>query len=172
MQNIILILLLQLVYVPLLTLRTIFLVKNLTLFAAIFGILEMLIYVFGLSLVFNGDQSLLAMIVYAVGFGLGIFLGTKIENKLAIGYVFITINTQNKNQHLINLLHTNGFAVTTYVGEDRDSKRYKYDILAKRNREKELFELVESIEPKAIIISFEPKLFEGNFLVNRIRKEK
>lgn len=79
MTNILLILVLQLVYVPLLTLRTIFLVKNLTMFAAVFGILEMLIYVFGLSLVFNGDQSLLAMIVYAVGFGLGMFLGTKLK---------------------------------------------------------------------------------------------
>ncbi|MEL3959894.1 DUF2179 domain-containing protein [Lysinibacillus endophyticus] len=171
MTNILLILLLQLVYVPLLTLRTIFLVKNLTLFAAIFGILEMLIYVFGLSLVFNGDQSLLAMIVYAVGFGLGMFLGTKIENKLAIGYVYITINTQKKNQELIDTLRTNGFAITTYVGEGRDSERFKYEILAKRNREKELFSLVESIEPKAFIISYEPKSFKGGFLVDRMKKQ-
>ena len=171
MTNIILILILQLVYVPLLTLRTIFLVKNLTLFAAIFGVLEMLIYVFGLSLVFNGDQSLLAMIVYAVGFGLGMFLGTKIENKLAIGYVYITINTQNKNQELVDTLRINGFAITTYVGEGRDSNRYKYEILAKRNREKEVFTLVENIEPKAFIISYEPKSFKGGFLVDRMRKQ-
>lgn len=171
MLNILLILLLQLIYVPLLTLRTIFLVKNLTLFAAIFGVLEMLIYVFGLSLVFNGDQSLLAMIVYAVGFGIGMFLGTKIENKLAIGFVYVTINTQMKNQELINTLRTNGFAVTTYVGEGRDSDRYKYEILAKRNREKELFALVESIEPKAFIISYEPKSFKGGFLVDRMKKQ-
>ncbi|RKJ17483.1 hypothetical protein D7X33_46565, partial [Butyricicoccus sp. 1XD8-22] len=147
MMNIVLILILQLVYVPLLTLRTIFLVKNITFLAAIFGIMEMLIYVFGLSLVFNGDQSLLAMVVYAVGFGLGMFLGTRIENKLAIGYVYITINTQNKNQELIDSIRANGFALTTYIGEGRDSDRYKYEILAKRNREKELFLLVESIEP-------------------------
>lgn len=172
MQNIILILILQLVYVPLLTLRTIFLVKNLTFLAAIIGTIEMLIYVFGLSLVFSGDQSLLAMIVYAVGFGLGIFLGTKIENKLAIGYVYVTINTQTKNQQLTDTLRSNGFAVTTYVGEGRDSDRYKYEILAKRNREKELFHLVESIEPKAFIISYEPKSFKGGFLVDRMKKFK
>ena len=115
MTNILLILLLQLIYVPLLTLRTIFLVKNITFLAALFGILEMLIYVFGLSLVFGGDQSLLAMVVYAVGFGLGIFLGTRIENKLAIGYVYITINTQNKNQELIDTIRAHGFALTTYI---------------------------------------------------------
>ncbi|PKC52561.1 hypothetical protein RhiirA1_481219, partial [Rhizophagus irregularis] len=125
--------------------------------------MEMLIYVFGLSLVFNGDQSLLAMVVYAVGFGLGMFLGTRIENKLAIGYVYITINTQNKNQELIDSIRANGFALTTYIGEGRDSDRYKYEILAKRNREKELFLLVESIEPRAFIISYEPKSFKGGF---------
>lgn len=172
MMNIVLILILQLVYVPLLTLRTIFLVKNITFLAAIFGIMEMLIYVFGLSLVFNGDQSLLAMVVYAVGFGLGMFLGTRIENKLAIGYVYITINTQNKNQELIDSIRANGFALTTYIGEGRDSDRYKYEILAKRNREKELFLLVESIEPRAFIISYEPKSFKGGFMLDRMKKNK
>ncbi len=172
MVNIVLILILQLVYVPLLTLRTIFLVKNITFLAAIFGIMEMLIYVFGLSLVFTGDQSLLAMVVYAVGFGLGMFLGTRIENKLAIGYVYITINTQNKNQELIDSIRANGFALTTYIGEGRDSDRYKYEILAKRNREKELFLLVESIEPRAFIISYEPKSFKGGFMVDRMKKNK
>lgn len=117
MQSIFLILILQLIYVPFLTLRTILLVKNVTFLAAIFGMLEMLVYVFGLSLVFSGKQSMLAMVFYAVGFGLGIFLGAKIERKLAIGYVYTTINTQNKNEELVKFLRNEGFAVTIYIGE-------------------------------------------------------
>jgi len=169
MQSIVLILILQLVYVPFLTLRTIFLVKNITFLAALFGMLEMLVYVFGLSLVFSGKQSMLAMVVYAIGFGLGIFLGAKIERKLAIGYVYTTINTQNKNEELINYLRNEGFAVTIYVGEGRDSNRYKYEILTKRNREAELFQIVEQFEPNAFIISYEPKSFKGGFLLNRMK---
>lgn len=171
MQSILLILLLQLIYVPLLTLRTIFLVKNITSLAAIIGIAEMFIYVFGLSLVFNGDQSVLAMIVYAVGFGLGMFVGTRIEQKLAIGYVYVTINTQSRNAELIQVLRDSGFAVTIFVGEGRDSARYKYEILAKRNREKELFTIVEQLEPKAFVISYEPKSFKGGFLVERMKRK-
>jgi uncharacterized protein YebE (UPF0316 family) len=68
-KEILLILLLQLIYVPIYTLRTIFLVKNITVLASILGIAEMLIYVFGLSLVFGGDQSFVSMVVYAVGSG-------------------------------------------------------------------------------------------------------
>ena len=137
MKEILLILLLQLAYVPLLTLRTIFLVKGVTSLASVIGILEMLIYVFGLSLVFGGDQNLIAMIVYAVGFGLGIILGTKIERKLAIGYINVVANTQQKNTELIETLRTLGFGVTLHIGEGRDGNRYRIDILTKRNRENE-----------------------------------
>lgn len=170
MKEIIFILLLQLLYVPLFTLRTIFLVKNITALASIIGIVEMLIYVFGLSLVFSGDQGFLAMVVYAVGFGIGIIIGTKIEQKLAIGYIYVTINTQARNEQLIQILRNEGFAVTTYIGEGRDSSRYKYEILTARNREKELFALVQHHEPSAFIISYEPKSFKGGFLVRRMKQ--
>lgn len=172
MNEILLILLLQLLYVPLFTLRTIFLVKNITTLAALIGIVEMLIYVFGLSLVFSGDQGIIAMVVYAVGFGLGIIIGTRIEQKLAIGYIYVTINTQSRNEELMKMIREEGFALTTYVGEGRDSARYKYEILTKRNREKELFELVKFFEPNAFIISYEPKSFKGGFLVKRMKQQQ
>ena len=169
MKEILLILLLQLIYVPIYTLRTIFLVKNITVLASILGIAEMLIYVFGLSLVFGGDQNFVSMVVYAVGFGLGILLGTKLEQKIAIGYINVTVNTQEKNCHLIDTLRQNGFGVTLYTGEGRDSERYRMEILTKRNRENELIATVEKFEPSAFIISYEPRTFKGGFLLDRLR---
>jgi len=168
-KEILLILLLQLIYVPIYTLRTIFLVKNITVLASILGIAEMLIYVFGLSLVFGGDQSFVSMVVYAVGFGLGIILGTKLEQKIAIGYINVTVNTQEKNCKLIDTLRQNGFGVTLYTGEGRDSERYRMEILTKRNRENELIATVERFEPSAFIISYEPRRFKGGFLLDRLR---
>jgi uncharacterized protein YebE (UPF0316 family) len=168
-KEILLILLLQLIYVPIYTLRTIFLVKNITVLASILGIAEMLIYVFGLSLVFGGDQSFVSMVVYAVGFGLGIILGTKLEQKIAIGYINVTVNTQEKNCNLIDTLRQNGFGVTLYIGEGRDSERYRMEILTKRNRENELIATVERFEPSAFIISYEPRRFKGGFLLDRLR---
>ena len=94
---------------------------------------------------------------------LGYIFRSKIERKLAIGYVYTTINTQNKNEELVKFLRNEGFAVTIYIGEGRDSNRYKYEILTKRNREGELFQIVEQFEPNAFIISYEPKSFKGGF---------
>jgi uncharacterized protein YebE (UPF0316 family) len=171
LKEILLILLLQLIYVPIYTLRTIFLVKNITILASILGIAEMLVYVFGLSLVFGGDQSILAMVVYAVGFGIGIIFGTKIEQKLAIGFINVTVNTQTKNEQLVDTLRNNGFGVTLYTGEGRDSNRYRMEILTKRNREQELIATVEKFEPKAFIISYEPRYFKGGFLLDRLKNK-
>lgn len=170
MLNIFLILLLQLIYVPLLTLRTIFLVKNMTVTASIFGFLESLIYVFGLSLVFSGDQGPLAMFVYALGFGIGIIIGGFVEKKLAIGYNNFSVNLMDKNTDLIGALRNDGFGVTVYEGEGRDSERYRLDILTKRNREEELLSIIDEYEPKAFIVSYEPRRFKGGFLVNSMKK--
>lgn len=172
MKEILLILLLQLIYVPVLTLRTIFLVKGMSMYASVFGFLEALVYVFGLSLVFSGEQSTLAMIVYAAGFGLGIVIGSYVENRLAIGYTTLTVNLMNKNEELINRLRQEGFGVTVFQGEGRDSARYKLDILAKRNREPELWALIEQYEPRAFIISYEPRRFKGGFLLNSLKRTK
>ncbi|MDY0234727.1 MAG: DUF2179 domain-containing protein [Gudongella sp.] len=172
MINIVLILVLQLIYVPLLTLRTIFLVKNMTVIASLLGFAEALIYVFGLSLVFSGDQGPLAMVVYAVGFGLGILIGGAVENKLAIGYNSFAVNLMNKNTDLINHLRNEGFGVTVYEGEGRDSKRYRLDILTRRSREEELLDLVDEYEPQSFVVSYEPRRFKGGFLVNSMKKAR
>ena len=100
--NILLIFTLQLVYVPIMTLRTIFLVKNMSIAASLLGVVETLISIFSLSIIFSGDQSLIEKIVYAVGFGVGLYLGTRIENKLAIGYTTLYVNLLDKNEELRN----------------------------------------------------------------------
>lgn len=169
MKEIILILILQLVYVPILTLRTIFLIKNMTKVAASLGFLEALIYVFGLSLVFSGDQGPIAMLVYAIGYGIGILIGGAIENKLAIGYNNLIVNLMDKNTELINHMRDKGFGVTVYEGEGRDSKRYRLDILTKRNREEELLAIIEQYEPRAFIVSYEVRTFKGGFLVKAMK---
>lgn len=171
MREIILILLLQLVYVPILTLRTIFMVKNMSVKASFMGFLECLIYVFGLSLVFSGDKSTPSMFVYAAGFGVGIFVGGAVERKLAIGYTTLLVNLMEKNEDLIWYLRNKGFGVTVFEGEGRDSKRYRLDILTKRNRERELLEIIEEYEPKAFIVSYEPRRFKGGFLVNSMKNQ-
>lgn len=160
----------QLIYVPMLALRTICMVKKLTVLTAVFGILEALIYVFGLSLVLTGEQTILEMLVYAFGFGIGLIVGIYIENKIAIGYTSVIANIREKNMALITHLRENGYGVTVFEGEGRESSRYRLDILTKRTKESELLELINQYEPSAFVIFYEPKLFKGGYILELMKK--
>lgn len=171
MREIVLILILQLCYVPMLALRTICMVKKLTLLTAFFGFLEAIVYVFGLALVLSGDQTTLAMVVYALGFSLGLIVGIAIENKIAIGFRSVQVNIKTKNMHLIDGLRSMGYGVTVFEGEGREGSRYMLDILTKRSQEKELFELINQNEPTAFVIAYEPTRFKGGFIEQMMKSQ-
>lgn len=164
MTRLFLIVFVQLLYVPMLTLRTISMVKNLRVLTGLFGFMEALIYIFGLAMVLSGDQSILEMVVYAVGFAAGLILGIYIEQKLAIGFTSIKVNIEEENPTLIEVLRKEGFGVTVYLGEGKFGKRTNLDILTRRKSEKNLLKIIKEHEPKAFIMSFEPKMFRGGYL--------
>jgi uncharacterized protein YebE (UPF0316 family) len=164
MSKLFLIIFVQLLYVPMLTLRTICMVKNLKIVTSIFGFLEALIYIFGLSVVLSGEQSVVEMLVYAFGFALGIVVGIKVEQKLAIGYSSMHVNINHMNEELITILRNKGFGVTAYSGEGKFGERKKLDVLTNRKRENELIQLIYQYEPEAFVMAFEPKMFRGGYL--------
>ncbi len=159
-----LIIVLQLVYVPLLTLRTISMVKNLKLLTVCFGFLETSIYIFGLGIVLTGDLNFLEMFVYAVGYAMGLYLGIFIEQKISIGYIMVNINILEKDEDLVYKLREYGFGVSSYIGEGRNGKRIILDVLTTRKREKMLYNIVKEMVPNAFIVSYEPKNFQGGYL--------
>ncbi|WDV46319.1 DUF5698 domain-containing protein [Clostridiaceae bacterium M8S5] len=163
MKAILLIIILQLLYVPLLTMRTIFMVRNYSILASILGFFEAIVYIFGLSIIIKDDQPFIAMLIYAISFGFGIFLGNKIERKLYIGYSSYHISLKNKNQSLINKLREQNFGVTVFEGEGCKGKRYKLDILINKQDEKKLMKIVKDYEPHAFIISFYPINFKRRY---------
>lgn len=171
MKDLILIIVLQLLYVPMLALRTICMVKKLSLLTSIFGILESLIYVLGLSLVLTGEQTIIEILVYAVGFGLGLIVGIRIEDRMAIGYTSAVVNIRHRNDELINTLREKGYGVTIYEGEGRESTRIRLDILTKRSKEVDLLELIDTFEPTAFVVFYEPKRFQGGFILDLMKRK-
>lgn len=170
MSKLLLILFVQLLYVPMLSLRTISMVKNMKVLTCVFGFLEAIIYIFGLAIVLSGEQSVIEMVVYAIGFSLGLFAGILIEQKLAIGYSSFHVNINHKNPLLVKELRDKGFGVTIFVGEGRNSSRLKLDILTRRKREDELIHAILDKEPNAFIIGYEPKMFKGGYLSDIMKK--
>lgn len=83
--------LIQIVYVSAYTLRMILTLKGQKYIAALISMGEIVIYVLGLNLVLKYLTQPSALIVYAVGYGLGVLLGAWIEEKIALGYVTVKV---------------------------------------------------------------------------------
>lgn len=171
MINAVTIFILQLIYVPILTLRTTFVVKGKKIQSSLLAFLEGIIYIISLGIVFTDLTNFLNIGAYILGFGLGIYLGGIIEEKLAIGYRSVHVNLTTYNESLINCLRDLNFGVTIYEGEGiNKEKRYKLEIVSHRNRENELISLIKSFEDNAFIVSYEPTQFKGGYFSKQIRK--
>lgn len=161
----------QLLYVPVFTMRTILLVKGLKKQASAIGVLEGLIYVLAIGLVFSDLSNYMNMIAYALGFGVGLYLGGMLEEKLAIGYVTIEANIPNKNLELVSKLREIGFSVSTDEVGGMNSIRYLLFCTARRDRETEFYELISEYEPTAFVASYEPRNFQGGYITKGMKKQ-
>ncbi|MEG1002330.1 DUF5698 domain-containing protein [Clostridium sp.] len=172
MLNALTILMLQMIYVPLLTLRTTFVVKGKKGQASLIAFLEAIIYILSLGIVFSDLTNILNIAAYIIGYSIGIYIGGMIEEKLALGYRAVQVNITNENLELINLLRSLKFGVTTFVGTGINfEKRYRLEIISHRSRENELISLVKNMEPSAFIVSYEPTQFKGGYLMKQFKEK-
>ncbi|MGG1572617.1 DUF2179 domain-containing protein [Fictibacillus sp. NRS-1165] len=164
------ILLINVVYVSFFTIRMILTLKNQRYLAALISVFEVIIYVIGLGLVLDNLDKIQNLIAYALGYGLGVLAGMKIEEKLALGYITVNVITTETEAGLPNAIRSKGFGVTDWMASGREGQRLMMEILTSRKSESNLYEAVRSLDPKAFIISHEPKAFHGGFWVKSIRR--
>ncbi|KRE96437.1 hypothetical protein ASG89_31200 [Paenibacillus sp. Soil766] len=164
------ILAIQIVYVSCFTLRMIQTLKGEKYTAAAISMLEILIYVMGLNLVLKYVNQPACLVVYAVGYGLGVLVGSWIEEKLALGYVTIKVITNELQSDIAYHLRREGFGVTSWLGWGRDGERLVLEVLARRKNEKFLYACIRNVDSKAFIITLEPKSLHGGFWLKMIRK--
>src|SRR5699024_4137168 len=69
-------------------------------------------------------------------------------------------------------LREKGFGVTTWKSYGMDGDRLSIEVLAPRKQEVYHYKLITEIDPKAFIISYEPKHIQGGFWVKQVRKAR
>lgn len=150
-------------YVSIFTLRLILVIKGRRGAASLLAMVEVFIYLAGLQLVLNNLSSPIHMAAYCVGFGLGVYLGSRIEEKLALGHSVVQVIADSVHTSLPDKLRQHGYGVTSWVGEGREGNRLVMQVLVKRSNEKKLLRRIEAESPKAFVISHEPRHFRGGF---------
>lgn len=171
MTMVIIILTINVVYVSFFTIRMILTLKGQKFLAAGLSSIEVVIYVIGLGLVLDNLNEIQNLIAYAVGYALGVLLGSKIEEKLALGYVTVNVITSRYDGPLLNKLRDEGYGVTSWMGQGRDGPQLMMEILTRRKDQKALYNHIIAFDSKAFIISHEPKHFHGGFLVRGMKRQ-
>lgn len=157
------------VYVTLNTIRFMLTIKGYRLFAPLLSMVEIVIYVTGLSIVMSSLDNPLNLASYAIGYGVGIALGIKIEDWLALGYTMMTVMTSDQETKLPDKLWEAGYGVTITQAQGRHGSRLVLNVLAIRKKERELINTILEIDEKAFIYSSDPKYVRGGFWSKRVR---
>lgn len=146
--------------------------KGYRIIAPLVSIAEITIYVLGLSLVLNHLDNPLNLVIYALGYAVGISVGIKIEDYLALGYIMVTVILPSSTDqvNLPECLRENGYGVTQSFAMGRHGERMVLEILSPRKNERSLYKLINEQEPRAFIISYEPKYISGGFWTKKVRK--
>lgn len=168
-QMILLIVIINIVYVSLATVRMIFVMKGQRVLAPLLSMVEVFTYLIGLTIVLNNIHKPANIVAYCVGWGMGVFLGSKIEEWLALGYVTLQIVVDNMYTDLPKLLREKGYGVTSWAAEGMDGPRLSMIVLTKRRNEQKLSRTIHELAPKAFVISHEPRYFRGGFWAKRLK---
>ncbi|WP_073011922.1 DUF2179 domain-containing protein [Virgibacillus chiguensis] len=167
---VVIILVINIVYVSLSTVRMILTLKGRRYIAAFVSMFEIVIYVLGLGLVLDNLNEIQNLIAYAIGFGIGVICGSMIEEKLALGYITVNVISSNPDIAFTKQLRDKGYGVTSWFAYGMEGDRLSMQILTPRKYELKLYETIKQIDPKAFIIAYEPKQIHGGFWVKQVRK--
>lgn len=169
MSSIILVIIvINILYVSLFTLRVMIVIKGFRVLASLLSMAEVFVYLMGLTIVLDNLDKPVNIAAYCFGWGLGVYVGSKIESYLALGYVVMEVIVDPLVIHLPEKIREQGYGVTSWVADGKDGKRIVMKVLAKRNREQKLKDFITSISPGAFMISYEPTHFNGGFLLKRV----
>lgn len=166
------ILVINIVYVSFFTIRMILTLKGRRYIAAIVSMFEVVIYILGLTLVLDNLNEIQNVIAYAMGYGIGVIVGMKIEEHLALGHITVNIVSSNPDIEFTRKLRELGYGVTSWFSYGMDGDRLSMQILTPRKYEFDLYEAIQEIDPKAFIISYEPKQIHGGFWIKQVRTRR
>ncbi|MCX6112272.1 MAG: DUF5698 domain-containing protein [Proteobacteria bacterium] len=94
------------------TIRVIFISKGLRFLASVLGFFSVLVWIIVITSVIKHLDHPVYYIAYALGYGLGNYIGMTIERKIHLGYAIVTIITDKESKALLKVLATEGFVFT------------------------------------------------------------
>ena len=148
------------------TMRIILISKGYRKPGTILAIFEILLWVFIASSVISGIlEAPIKGVAYSIGFALGVYIGSLLEGRLALGRMIIHVITSVDNAPLITkALRDQGHGVTEINAKGKNSERIVLMAFVNRKNRPVVMKLIEETDPKAVIAANEVSLIQGGFV--------
>ena len=145
------------------TVRLVLITKGEKVKGAILGVIEVFIWLALVSTVLdNVTEDPIKAVLYALGFGVGNFLGSVLEEKLALGTSRIEIIVHKEDEMALTAaLRAAGFGVTVIDGQGKDYARKILISIVKRKQVKEYVGIATANQKNAVITVSESKPVYG-----------
>ncbi len=151
------------------TLRTVLMTRGERVYGAIIGVFEITIWLMLVSTVLVGIQDdPIRMVVYALGFGVGILLGTSVEEKLALGLVTINvIVSEADSSDLANVLKEHNVGITIMDAEGYKEPKKIFLLHAKRKRKNQIIKILKNSNINTVISISDTKTIYGGYGIRK-----
>ena len=132
---------------------------------AILNFVVSVIWVFTAGIVIvNINEDLLKVFFFCLGSGIGSYVGSCIENKLALGNNLLLCIVDQTELPMIDQLRDKGYGVTTIAGYGKDSEKYILLIFTTRKKKNDLVNEINKLTPNSMIISENASSLFGGYL--------
>lgn len=145
----ILIVLARIVDVSFGTLRIIYLSKGYKWLSSVLGFFEVFIWLLAITRIFSNLENWVSYIAYPLGFAVGIFVGMKLEERIAIGQELIRIITRKDASELVKALREKGYSVTAIAAEGSTGEVGILYSIVNRKKIKEYVDTMKEFNPNA-----------------------
>lgn len=164
--EVILILVAKVVEVSISTLRIIFIGKGYRKPGTFLALIEILIWVFIASSVITGIQDTpMKGIYYSIGFALGVYLGSIIEDRIGVGKILIqAIIMKEEAKNVTNALRDAGYAVTSINAYGKYKEREVLMLFANRKNKHNIINIINETDDDALVVTNDVSLVSGGFV--------
>ncbi len=154
---------LRLVGITFSTLRMLMIVRGRKAPAWIFGLLQSGIFVIAMGWLLADFGNWMKILGYAMGFATGLVFGMIIENRMAIGYMNISIVSPRRGIEMAEGLREQGYAVTEVSAQGRDGAVSILHCSVLRRYEHKIKSSISQLDPEAFVTAKNVYLVQHGF---------
>jgi uncharacterized protein YebE (UPF0316 family) len=159
----------KMIEVSLMTIRTVLITKGERKIGAIIGFFEVSLWIIiAGNVITNISEDPLKAVAYALGFSLGNYFGSKVEEKLGIGLAELkAIVIEEHGDELVEYLRETGYAVTVTKAEGKTYPRQILSLFVPRKKINEVVELITNKQSNAVITKQDIKPIYGGYGIRK-----